>query len=155
MALTDLLTLPPEQLGTQIFLPFILIFAILWGLLSMMPIFNRKINMILAIGITVLVANTQYFILFTQLTAQYIGFAAVAVFGVVLIFGILQWGLHRGRDIYEDAGGRSYKKIERLDKEIAKLERKIAATDDPAKKRAYQRTIEEIERQKRIALAEH
>ncbi len=156
MTLIDLLNLPTDQLFTNFFLPFILIFAILWGLFSMISIFNRKINIILAIGITLLVANTEYFVLLSTTVFQYSGFAGVVVFGVVLIFGIIRWGFSRGEDIY-DVSGHSRRKFEKLAKDKAKHVKKLAqARDrgDTAAVQAESEIIKKIDDEMKVEAAE-
>lgn len=100
MPLVDMLGMPVEQLFQGLLLPVLIIFAILWALLNSIAVFNRKINFVLAVALTIMAAMAPQFTIFTtyiaQLGAQIALVAFFAIFGV----GAVAWALRGGRELY-------------------------------------------------------
>jgi hypothetical protein len=148
MALLDILTSGQpfnfSELLQTFFIPFIILFSIFWGLLSIMRIFSNKINIVLALGLTLGVAFTGVFTIFTTYLFQFSSFLAVGIFALVFIFGIIRWGFGRSRDIYYETGGYEAK-IKRLQKRIAELRKNIDAEGDEYKKREMKRELFDLE----------
>ncbi|MFH1623253.1 MAG: hypothetical protein ABIA12_01920 [Candidatus Aenigmatarchaeota archaeon] len=100
MALEDLFGMQADQIFQSLFLPMMIVFAILWALLNSVRVFDRKINTVLAVALTIMVAASPQFTLFTTYVAQLGAQVAIAAFGVLFIFGTLAWMFGSGRDIY-------------------------------------------------------
>jgi len=145
--LEDLLATTPNELLYTMFLPFIIVFAIFFGVLSSLRFFSKKINLVLSLALTVTAA---YGGLFTWVATYLMPFGAyfgVAAFAIVFFVGIAIWGLGRGKDIYyESVGGE--KKLEEINKKIEKLYEKYRNESNPEKKRALYNTIMELERER-------
>jgi hypothetical protein len=107
----------------QIFVPFIILFAILWGLLEAIKIFeSSKVKLVIALGFSLVASFTNPWIL--AYIAALGAYMAVVLFGILFLFGVIRWGLSRGHDIYFETS--SYRRqIEKLAKEKAKLEEKL------------------------------
>jgi len=108
MALFDLSyiqSLQIDQLLFSLLLPFLVLFAIFWGLLSTMRIFNSKVNIILALVFSAIILPTPAFVWFATFLVQLGTTLALGVFILIFIFGAIRWGLSRGRDIYIGTGG--------------------------------------------------
>jgi hypothetical protein len=107
MAFEDLLksfipSLPVEQYGLlySFFFPFLLIFAVLFAALEVVNIFSRKINLVLALVFTFLTFPTGTFVWFATILPTYGAIVAVGTFAALFFFGVIRWGLSRGKDIY-------------------------------------------------------
>ncbi len=156
MAILELITQSTaDQLLFNFFLPLILIFTLLWGALTQLGVLNRKVNAVLALAISLLIANSELFVIFSTYVAQLGAYSALAIFAVVFIVGMIFYGFGKGKEIYYESG-MPHKKIKNINTEIAKLEKKMAeARDrgDTAKAEAYARTIEKLERELRVESA--
>jgi hypothetical protein len=108
MAITDFF---PSNIVTNTFfyqnlIPFIVLFAILWGLVEMAGRFKPKINIVIAGGFSLIAVYTNPWIL-TYIATLGV-YMAVLIFGILFLFGIIRWGLGRGKDIYVETA--SYEK---------------------------------------------
>jgi uncharacterized membrane protein len=91
----------------QVFIPFLILFAILWGLLEAINVFgSSRVKLVIALGFTLIASFTNSWILAYIATLG--AYMAVVLFGVLFLFGILRWGLGRGHDIYLETS--SYEK---------------------------------------------
>src|SRR4030042_214811 len=92
----DIGSLAPNQLFYPLFLPFVIILVIFFGVLQMARIFRqRNINLILSLAITLLVSATPAFNILSTTLARYAGYTALIAFFLVFIFGIITWGIRR------------------------------------------------------------
>ena len=123
----------PSTFIYTLILPFIILFAIFWGLLSAMRIFGNKINTVLALALTLTLFFTGGFNIFTTFLFQSTTTLAVVVFILVFVFGIISWAVGRTRDIYHDTGS-GEAKIRRLQKKIAELHGKIETESNEDRK---------------------
>jgi len=151
MELVDLLSMPLEQMFRGFFLPFVILFAIVFGVLSAVRIFNKKINLVISVALTVLVVFTPQFTVFATYLTQLGGQFAIAAFFAVFGFGVLMWALGRGRDIvYEQTGLTKDKIIKKLEKHYRKY--KDAREDgDREKMGAEEEEIKRLERELKLA----
>lgn len=143
----DFANMTPYELGRNVFLPFLLVFAIFYGILSMLGIFNKKTNAIISIIMSILLATTPAFTALSLYITQLGATTAVVIFGAVFILGTAVWAINRGRDIYEETGGHSRKLI-KLEKKENDLMDKYNRTTDPNKKDAMWKQVERIRREK-------
>lgn len=153
MELVDLLNIPSVQLFPEVLLPFLIIFAITWGIISVLRVFNRRINLILSLALSVLVIFTPHFTLFANYIAQLGAQVALVAFGILFSFGVLMWMFGRGRDIFEEQIGTS-KKVERLMKKRREYLKKAREADDRGDKRKakdYLKKAKEIEDEMKLA----
>lgn len=150
MALTDFLgPLQVENLVQEFFLPFILTFVIFWGLLEVLRIFNRRINLVLALGITIAAAYGGLFTILSNFLLQLGAYAGVIAFALIFVVGVVIWAFRSGADIISP-GRRSRKIRERIEK----LYDKLARTNNPAKRRAIVEEIKKLEVEEKVAIAE-
>jgi len=107
----------------QIFIPFIILFAIFWGLLQSIGKFSTRINVILSFGFALTAAYTNPFIL--SYIAALGSTAALVLFGLLFLFGVIRWGLSRGHDIYFETSSYARQR-EHYERELAKVNRELA-----------------------------
>ncbi|MEM7825390.1 MAG: hypothetical protein QW412_00845 [Candidatus Aenigmatarchaeota archaeon] len=127
------------------FLPFIVMFAILFGALEGIRIFNKKINLVLSLAITITAfygGGFSFFLQYFLLLGPYTAFVA---FVLLFFVGILIWAFGRGKEIYYKTAA-PHKKLEKINKEIEKLYEKYRRETNPAKKRAIDKQIFDLER---------
>jgi len=145
MVLTDILNLPVEQLFQGFFLPFLLAFAILWGLLSALKVFNKKVNIILSLVLTILAASTPQFALFSTYVTQLGAQVAITAFFILFGFGVLVWALGRGKNILYEQTGMTKDKI---NKQLAKYYKKYREAKEEGNKEKMKTALDEIEKLK-------
>jgi hypothetical protein len=149
MALSDLI--PTNFLTNtfifQSFIPFLILFAIIWGLLEAINRFSSKVNLIISIGFSLTAVFSNPWILVYIATLG--SYAAVILFGMLFLFGVIRWGLGRGRDIYLETS--SYdKQYKKLMEERAKLVEKVQSEENPEKQKALVKRIKDIEDKMKI-----
>lgn len=121
----------PEALLTHLLLPFLLIFAILWGLLSTVKLFgdmSHKINLIIALVFTIAVALTDAWGFIATQLAVFTGVFVYIMFFALFIILVVIWAVGRGREAYTKnvIGTRynDYNDVKQLDKVLGKLAKK-------------------------------
>ncbi len=150
MALTDVLGITdPQSLLYSFLLPAILVFAILWGLLQVINIFNRRINLILALGFTIATGAGGGFAIISRYIVILGPVTAVALFIILFIVGGVMWAVGQGRYIYSENIS-STKSLKKLNEEMEKLYRELDRTRDESKRRAIYATIDDLDRRRRI-----
>ncbi len=140
--LSDYIKIPQEQFVFQFMLPFIIVFAILWGVLTSMKVFERKINLVLAFAMSVGFAFTNLFVWFSTYIINLGSYVALGGFIIIFVLGIFRWMFGRGRDVYYDTQPSS-EKLERIDKEIERLYEKREHASK-ADQDAIDKTLEEL-----------
>jgi hypothetical protein len=123
MEVSQILAMPIDQVFHNLFLPFILAFAILWGALLMMPIFNKKIKLVLAVALSIFIFFTPEFDIFANFLTMLGSQLAIVLFFIVFGFGLLAWTFKNGKNIYHDAAGYNHK-MDHLLKRRDELENK-------------------------------
>lgn len=125
----------------QVFIPFIILFAILWGLLESMGKFSFRVNFVVAMGFSLIAAFTNPWILAYIATLG--SYAAVVLFGALFLFGVIRWGLGRGKEIHlETAPYES--QIQNMAKKIDDLKRDFPKQNEEQQKHTI-KTIEDLE----------
>jgi hypothetical protein len=141
-----------NELLYSLFLPFILIFALLFGALEVVHVFNKRINLVLALVFTLFATQTPVFSWFATILPLYGAVAVLGVFAVLFVFGIIKWGYSRGREIYWEVGG-TESRIKHLSERMEKLWKEYEKARDQGKEekmRVLWKEIEEIERELRF-----
>lgn len=132
LTFTDIFPPPYDMYLITYFIPFILLFAIFWGLLSGMKIFGRRINTFLALifPVVFILGAPETFLWFSNYLISLGSFLAVGAFVTLFIFGTIRWAFGRGRDIYRETG--DYEKlIKKKSEELEKCRQKAEqATSD-------------------------
>lgn len=141
----EIAQLTPEQLIYQLFLPFILTLVIFFAALQMIGLFSRKINLILSLAITIMVATSPIFAWITNLITQFGAYTALGAFIAVFVIGIGAWTFKRSRE-YITGIGEEHSELRRLYKERAKLEEKMERTLNERERRAIADRLEYIDR---------
>ena len=132
MALLDVTTFLTSSFVFQNFIPFIILFAIFWGLLEAIGKFKSKTNLVISLGFALIAGYSNPWVL--SYIATLGSYAALVLFGLLFIFGIVRWGLGRGRDIYYDTASIG-KREERLRKKLDKLNRDFQGAPEDSKQR--------------------
>jgi len=131
-----------DQLLFGVLLPFFVIFAIFWGLLSVMRIFSSKVNTVLALAFSLVIIPTSFFVWFATYLVQLGTTIALAAFVLLFVFGTIRWGLSRGKDIYIGTGGYD-RQIKEKRKKMHEYLNKIENAS-PSDKLTYQREISRL-----------
>jgi len=106
----------------QTFVPFIILFAVIWGLLAAINRFNTKTNTVIAVGFALIAAYSNPFVL--SYIAALGSSLALVLFVLLFVFGVIRWGLGRGRDVYFETS--TYRKqYEHYGKELEKIESEV------------------------------
>jgi len=127
--LPDIIGIPTDQLFQGILLPVLIVFAILWALLNSIRVFNRKINLVLSLALTAMIAFTPQFTIFTTYVAQLGAQVAISAFFILFAFGSIMWMFGRGRGIYYEMVSPA-KKMEMLNKKYSQYMQKAREAED-------------------------
>lgn len=138
MTTIDFANMTPYELGRTVFLPFILVFVILWVVLERIHVFGKKVNIVVSLGISILLATTPAFTMLSVYITEVSGTGMLVIFGLLLIGGTAMWALFRGRDIYSEQSG-SYRKLEKLRKKREKYLRKAREAREGGNMEKYRR----------------
>jgi len=151
MALEDILAnflpnLPIDQYGLlySLILPFLLIFAVLFGALEILHIFSRKVDIVLALVFTFLTLPTGAFAWFASILPTYGAMAAVGTFAALFFVGVIRWGFSRGKDIYKEHAPPE-DKIKDLRKKYDKIMKKYLEAKEQGKDRLAKELREDLE----------
>ncbi len=106
----------------QIFIPFIILFAVLWGLLETMNIGSSKVKLVIALGFALVASYTNPWVLAYIATLG--SYTAVVLFGILFLFGVVRWGLGRGKEIHFETAPYE-RQIEVIGKKIEKMQRNL------------------------------
>ncbi|HLC39700.1 MAG TPA: hypothetical protein VJJ76_02355 [archaeon] len=158
MALFDLSyiqSLGIDQLLFGLIFPFLVLFAIFWGLLATMRVFGTKVNTVLALILSLVILPTSAFVWFATYLVQLGSTLALVVFIAIFVFGVIRWGFSRGKDIYIGTGGydRQIKeKRKKMHEYLNKLEsvspaERVHLEREISKLRAEVETLEDLKRQ--------
>jgi ABC-type multidrug transport system fused ATPase/permease subunit len=147
MNLFDLFTMPIAEMFQGFFLPFLIIFVIVWAILNALKVFNKRVNMVLSLSLSLLASSTPQFTLFAAYIAQMGAQVAIVAFGLVFVFGVMMWTFGRGKDIFYEQLSHK-KKIEKLMKdrrEYLKKARQARRSGNKGKERDYMKRANEID----------
>ena len=134
----DFASMTPYELARNLFLPFILVFVILWVVLERIHVFGKRVNIVISLGISILLATTPAFGLLSAYITEVSGTGMLVIFGILLIGGTAMWALFRGRDIYSEQSG-SYRKLEKLRKKREKYLKKAREARERGNRGEYRR----------------
>jgi hypothetical protein len=145
MALTDFLPNLTSTFVFQNFIPFIVLFAIFLGLLEAINRFKAKTNLVISLGFALIAAFTNPWVL--SYIATLGSYAALIIFGMLFLFGIIRWGLGRGKDIYYETASKG-KQLDKLTKQAEKLLNEYkSAPEGSKKKEEIHKRLRDIETQ--------
>lgn len=154
MGIVELLSGGPTELVYGFFIPFLLVFVILWGVLSAFRMFDKKINIIIALAISILAAESEYFPIFANYVGQLGGFTALIAFAVLFLFGIGMYSYGRGRRLYSEHAPPREKREDR-NKELKKLYEDLREARYKEDEELEDELLEQIERLKRRQRYDH
>ena len=123
-------------------LPFLITLIIFFSILQLVGVFRRKTNLIVSLIITILASTTPVFATIATWIGQYSGYTALAAFFIVFVVGIGAWVFRRSRE-YVTGEKEEHRDIRRLDKQIAKLEKKIREARDGGASKDRIRALED------------
>jgi hypothetical protein len=153
--ISDILPPPYSEYLITYFVPFIILFAIFWGALTMMKVFSKKINTLLAMifPLVFMFGAPETFLWFSNYLITLGSFLAIGAFVAVFVFGVIAWALQRGRDIYIDVADYDSRILKKR-KEMRDVAEKIATTSDDAKKAHYSKRYQDLQNEISILEAE-
>lgn len=126
----------------QTFIPFIVLFAIFLGLLEAINRFKAKTNLVISLGFALIAAFTNPWVL--SYIATLGSYAALIIFGMLFLFGIIRWGLGRGKDIYYETASKE-RRLEKLMREQQKWQNKLEAAGSDSEKTEIVKRLKDIE----------
>jgi len=144
--LEDLLSTNALEIIYTVFLPFIFIFALLFGALVLVHLFSKKINLILALILTFSTMATPVFGWFATILPVYGATAVFGVFIALFVVGTLVFGWKKGKDIYIESGGKQ-SKIEHLRKKRGELWQKMQREGNEGRKRQLYEQIKNLDKE--------
>lgn len=141
----------PNLLLNNVLLPFLLIFAIVWGALSMTKLFNPRINMVIALVLTIITSMTDAWgIIATQLALFSGVFTYVIFFGLFIVL-VIMWAIGKGKSGYDEniygTTKKDFTNLKEIDKQIAKVHKKMLEAQyrgDKSKAGTYYETWNEL-----------
>jgi ABC-type multidrug transport system fused ATPase/permease subunit len=95
----EILGLELKEFLFNFFIPFAIVFLISFGIFERMKIFNRRINLFLALGFTTLFVSTTYFVFFTGFLTQLSSFFVIASFLTLFVVGVSSYVYKKGKEI--------------------------------------------------------
>jgi len=134
------LTIP--QLFFEFFLPFALTLVIMFAVLQMTRLFRNRINLMISLIVTILVATTPLFGKLATMVSRWGSYTALIAFVAVFIVGVLSWTFRKGGEYVTG----TIDEIRRLKNEIRKLENKMRTEGNPEKRMSYARQLSDDRR---------
>ncbi len=139
MALEEFFTLSAQEMMYQLLLPFLIIFVILWGILSKLNLFERKVNLVLSLSLSIIATSTEAFAMLSNYMTEISGYTVLIAFTALFIFGVATWSLRTGGEIYG-----IHEPISRREKRILKEMEKVNKKLKKAKGAKKDRLLKEI-----------
>ncbi|MEM5801787.1 MAG: hypothetical protein QXQ18_00120 [Candidatus Aenigmatarchaeota archaeon] len=131
------------------FIPFAIVFLISYGIFERMKIFNRRINLFLALTFTTLFASTALFTFFAGFITQLGAFFAITAFLSLFILGISAQVYKRSKIIEKkptlDMLRERYSKVLEELEEAVKKEEKIKVENLLKEKKELEEKIKVLE----------
>jgi len=144
MVLESLLTTPSTELFQSVLLPFIFLFAVFFGTLSMINRFHNKINIVLAIAFALFALESPLFVIVKEFFITYSTYAVIIIFFVVFVAGAVNWGYGRITDTYYENVSPS-QRIRKLNKDLAKEYKELdKVRGDPEKEATARQHIRRL-----------
>jgi len=106
------------------FLPFIFIFAIFYGILSIAKVFSKRVNLIISILISLSLAPTEFYPFLTNYLLRLGAWVTIIAFGILFIVGVSLVTVRKGKEIYRKTLNPS-ERLKQIEKEIKKVDEKI------------------------------
>jgi hypothetical protein len=134
-----------EGLLYTFFLPFLIVFVIVWGILTGLRVFNRRINLVLAFALTIAAWYGGAFKWLSTYVINLGATVAIAAFVILFIVGAAMWAFGRGKEIYYETAAPG-KKLEKLYKEREKILEKMRNANEKERRALYHK-LRDIEYQ--------
>lgn len=128
MVLEQYLPVSLYELFPTIILPFLLTFTIFFAVLSLIKVFNKRTNVVLALALSLLAGYGGLFHWISTWVAQSMVYLAVSIFAIVFVLGALMWGMGSTKKVYY-ANLPPERRLRKL------MERREKLMDDAAKAR--------------------
>ncbi|GEM_PF-3266190 len=150
MVLEELLSSP--ELLTFI-LPFLLVFSVFFAVLTMIKLFDKRINIILSLCLTLIAWYGGAFTFIATWLARSIAYFTLVIFSIVFILGGLFWAAGKTKKMYykhlsPEKKEKLLKRLEKLRKKRKKYMEEYEKAEeqgDTAKMSTYARLIDEID----------
>jgi hypothetical protein len=141
----ELTSLTIPQLFFEFFLPFALTLVIIYAVLQMTRLFKSKINLMISLIVSIMVATTPLFGTMASMISRWGSYTALIAFIAVFIIGIGAWAFRRGSE-YLGGAIEAERDLRRLYKRRAKLLNEIERTSDDNKRAAKYDEAEDIDK---------
>jgi len=145
----EMFQLSPQELIFKLFLPFIITLVIFFAVLQMVGLFSRKINLIISLAVTIMIATTPLFATIATWISQFGAFTALIAFVAVFVIGIGAWAFRRSREYIAGALEADIE-LKKLYKKRAKLLEKLERTSSDRTRAAIYDELENTDRKIRI-----
>jgi len=129
-------SLPMQEIIYNYFLPFIIMFAVFYGVMSLLGIFSNKIKIILSAAFGVIIFQTPIYPILVIYITNLGGVLAVGAFILIFVVGIMIASFKRGADVYYEHGGHE-RKLRNLAKKIDEYKRKHEGAKSIAERDHY------------------
>ena len=106
------------------FLPFIFVFAIFFGILSLANVFSKRINIVISAIVALALAPTDFYPFITNYLLRLGAWIVLIAFVLIFVVGVALVTAGKGREIYKKTLSPS-EAIAQLEKEIKKIDEKI------------------------------
>lgn len=145
MVLEQYLPVSIYELFPTIVLPFLLIFIIFFAVLSLIRVFNKKTNVVLALVFTLFAGYGGLFNWITTWVAQSMAYVAISILVIVFVLGSLMWGFGKTKKIYYETVS-SEEKLRKLLERKEKLMDEIIKAREKGDEKKEKARIEELKK---------
>lgn len=141
----EMFKLTPQELIFKLFLPFILTLIILFAVLQMVGVFKRRINLVISLIATIMIATTPLFAKMATWISQFGAYTALIAFIAVFVIGVGAWAFRRSSE-YIGGAIEADIDLKKLYKKRAKLLEEIERTSSDRERAAKYDELEHIDR---------
>ncbi|RLI99067.1 MAG: hypothetical protein DRP00_00265 [Candidatus Aenigmatarchaeota archaeon] len=106
------------------FLPFIFVFAIFFGILSLANVFSKKINIVISIIVALALAPTDFYPFITNYLLRLGAWIVLIAFVLIFVVGVALVTAGKGREIYRKTLSPT-ERLAQIEKENKKIDEKI------------------------------
>ena len=140
------MAIPLQDFIFNTWIPFLISFALLYGVLEGVKIFDRRISLLIAFLATLAFSASPFFEIFSQFFIKYSAFFILSIFLVLFVGGGLIFGKRKISSIYEET-----KELKEIEKEIDNCKKELEKAEeegDTKKVEELKKKLKELEKKK-------
>jgi hypothetical protein len=138
----------PYQLIYNFFLPFMFIFVLCYGVLRKIDLFGSRINMLISMLIPAMILLNPAMGFFRDQMSMMGAMSVYGMFIALFGFGVIMWGLNKGRDVTYNTATDD-KKMRILSDRLHRADKKYRRAGSQRERAKWDREIEHLERDMR------